>query len=262
MKSGYSYAVLGLFTIFFCAPMQAATLVIEGKFQNKNILVHNGFAKSGVGYCVKEVKVNGFTTSDETNSTAFEIDLKGLNLKMGEKVVIEILHDKDCKPKVLNPEDLFPKPTFELLAINLSVDGVLTWNTTNENGALPFVIEQFKWNKWVPVGEVDGLGTPVNNRYSFKVSMHSGENKFRIKQKGYNATVKVSKEAVAIANTKTPVYLVKKDKVEFDTETSFEVYDIYGINLIKGYGNSLNIQNLKSGEYYLCYDNSTVNFKK
>ncbi len=240
----------------------SATLVIEGKYQNKNILVHNSIAKSGVGYCAKEIKVNGIITSDETNSSAFEIDLTALKLKIGEKVVIEIVHEKDCRPKILNPEDLFPKPTFEILAMNLGIDGVLTWSTKNESGALPFVIEQFKWNKWVPVGEVNGNGTSSVNRYTFKVGFHSGENKFRIRQKGYNSQVKYSKDLVLQAKIKAPSIELKKESVEFDTETAFEVYDVYGINLIKGYNKSVNTKSLKSGEYYLCYDNTTISFKK
>jgi hypothetical protein len=262
MSSGYRYQFLSIFLLFAGLKLFSATLVIEGKYQNKNILVHNSMVKSGVGYCAKEIKVNGQITSDETNSAAFEIDLTSLNLKFGEKVVIEIIHDKDCRPKILNPEDLFPKPTYELMAMNLSIDGVLNWTTKNESGSLPYVVEQFKWNKWVSVGEVIGAGTPGKNTYSFKVAMHSGENKFRIRQKGYNAAVKVSKDAVVVATIKAPVYVLNKESVEFDRETAFEVYDIYGINLMKGYSKTVNINSLKAGDYYLSYDNTTVTFIK
>ncbi len=262
MWSGFRYRFFSLLFVFAGFGLFSATLVLEGKYQNKNILVHNSLVKSGVGYCAKEIKVNGQITSDETNSAAFEIDLSAMNLKLGEKVVIEIIHDKDCRPKILNPEDLFPKPTYELLVMNLSIDGVLTWTTKNESGSLPFVIEQFKWNKWVPVGEVIGAGTPGKNTYSFKVAMHSGENKFRLRQKGYNASVKVSKDAVVVANIKAPDYVLKKEVVEFNSETAYEVYDIYGVNLMKGFSNTVNINDLKSGEYYLSYDNTTVTFKK
>lgn len=252
-----------LFFLFFTAfPLFSATLLIEGKFQNKNILVHNSLSKSGVGFCAKEIKVNGKITSDEINSSAFEIDLKALNLKFGEKVVIEIVHDPECRPKVLNPEDLFPKPTFEMLAFGMQANGILKWSTKNENGSLPFLIEQFRWNKWVPVGKVEGVGTPQTHEYSFQVTLHSGENKFRIRQKGYNSTVKVSSELSFIADVKTPTYVLNKEKVAFDSETAFEVYDEYGINLVKGFGKTIDIQGLKPGEYYLCYDNTTVSINK
>lgn len=43
--------------------------------------------------------------------------------------------------------------------ISCTPDGTLTWTTTGESGKLTFTIEQYRWNKWVAIGEVDGLGT-------------------------------------------------------------------------------------------------------
>jgi hypothetical protein len=260
MKTGFHPFLL--LVLFISLQTQAETLVIEGKYQNKNILVHNGSAGYGVGFCTKEIKVNGNITTDETNSAAFEIDLAALHLRYGEKVVIEIVHDKNCTPKILNLEDLYPKPTFETLAIQLNKDGLLTWTTKNESGSLPFVIEQFKWNKWIPVGEVDGLGTAENHQYRFKVVLHSGENTFRLRQKGFNASVKVSESVHVISGFSLPVYTVSNEQITFDRATAFEVYDIYGMNLIKGFGESFSIAGLKVGHYYLSYDNKTVEFRK
>src|SRR5690349_13912476 len=110
----------------------AATLVIEGKYQNKNVYVHNGFGAGGVGFCTREIKVNGRLTTDEINSSSFEIDLKAMALKFGDNVIIEIIHNDGCLPKILNMEDLKPKPTFEVLTMNLSNTGLLKWTTKNE----------------------------------------------------------------------------------------------------------------------------------
>src|SRR4051812_27605858 len=95
--------------------LQAATLIIEGKYQNKNIYVRNSYLQGGVGFCAKEIKVNGRITTDETNSSAFEIDLRSLQLDYGQDVTIEIYHSEECMPRVLNIEDLKPKPSFEVL---------------------------------------------------------------------------------------------------------------------------------------------------
>ena len=51
--------------------MNSATLVIEGKYQNKNVFVQNAYGVNGVGFCAQEIKVNGKITTDETNSSAF-----------------------------------------------------------------------------------------------------------------------------------------------------------------------------------------------
>ena len=147
---------------------------VIGKFRNignrrkniriKNVYVLNSFGSSGVGFCAREIKVNGVITTDETNSSSFEIDLAALKLKYGQSVTIEIDHSEGCTPKVLNMEDLKPKPTFEIMTMNISPSGLLKWSANNETGSLPYIIEQFKWNKWVPIGEIQGVGTPEKQR--------------------------------------------------------------------------------------------------
>lgn len=256
--------VLFFFALFITGLCNAATLVIEGKYQNKNLYVQNGFVSSGVGFCAKEIKVNGKITTDETNSSAFEIDLAALQLKYGEKVVIEIVHTSGCTPKVLNVDDLRPRPTFEMLAMSVSSSGLLTWKTENESGSLPYIIEQFKWNKWVPVGEVNGIGTDETHEYSFQVSMHSGENKYRVKQKGQNLIPRVSKEVAVVSYAPKPSFAIPKDRssIDFSAETSYEIYDVYGVVVKKGFGKQIITSNLKRGDYYVCYDNTMWEFKK
>jgi hypothetical protein len=257
-----SFLLGGYLLVSFLA--NSATLVIEGKYQNKNVYVHNGFGVGGVGFCAREIKVNGNITTDEINSSAFEIDLKALHLKYGENVIIEIVHNDGCVPKVLNMEDLKPKPTFEVMMMGISPTGLLKWTSKNEMGALPYLIEQFKWNKWVPVGLVDGYGTPEPHDYSFQVAMHSGENKYRIKQKGFNALTKLSKDVTVVSSVNKPSFAIPKNmaSIDFTAETAFEIYDAYGVVVEKGFGKQVKIENLNKGEYYLCYDNTLTEFKK
>lgn len=240
-----------------------ATLLVEGKFQNKNIYVQNFYGGSGVGFCAVEVRVNGNITTDECNSSAFEIDLVAMKLKYGDKVTIEIIHKDFCKPLVLNAEDLKPRPSFEIMTMNISSTGLLKWTSKNESGPLPYIIEQFKWNKWVPVGEVNGAGTPDMHDYQFQVSTHSGENKFRVKQVGLGALPKYSNPVTVTSMSEKPNYAVNKDytSLQFSTETAYELYDDYGI-IKKGYGKEIKMDNLKKGKYYLCYDNQITEFVK
>lgn len=244
--------------------MNSATLVIQGKYQNKNVYVLNSIGSSGVGFCAREIRVNGNITTDETNSSSFEIDLAALKLKYGESVTIEIFHGEGCTPKVLNMEDLKPKPTFEIMTMNVSPSGLLKWSANNETGSLPYVIEQFKWNKWVPVGEIQGIGTPENNVYSFQLSMHSGENKYRVKQKGLNSVSRYSQEVVVKSLVDKPSYAIRKNNagIDFSQETGYELFDAYGSVVKRGFGKQVDIANLERGKYYLCYDNTMTEFKK
>lgn len=238
-------------------------LVIEGVYQQKNLFVQNYYTKN-IGFCALEVKVNGNITTDELNSSAFEIDLSSLNLKYGDKLFIEIYHKSDCVPKILNVEDVRPKSTFVILAAHGTSDGLITWITEDENGALPYIIEQFKWNKWISVGEVIGKGTPDRHTYTFKAFLTSGENKFRIKQVGFNNIVRYSNEII-IQSTKSRVSFSKNKnstEIQFSEETAYEIYDIYGNIIKRGFGKSVDISNIDKGTYYLCYDKEVAEFKK
>ena len=243
--------------------VRSGVLVVEGKFQNKNIYVQNAYGGSGVGFCAVEVKVNGHITTDEVNSTSFEIYLVALQLKYGDKVTIEIIHKDFCKPFVLNAEDLKPRPTYEIQTMNVSSTGILRWTASKERGPLPYVIEQYKWNKWVPIGTVDGLGTPDNHDYAFKVALHSGENKFRVKQIGLGSLPKISAAVTISSSVEKPNYALTKDynSLQFTAETFYELYDDYGI-VKKGYGKEIKLDNMKKGVYYLCYDNQITEFEK
>lgn len=258
----------------FVAPAMAGTIILEGNYQGKNIYVQNPFSGTGVGFCTYEVRVNGDVSTDEINSSAFEIDLANFQFNIGDKLTILIKHKDDCKPKVLNPEVLKPKSTFE--AKNLKVDAkskVFTWTSTGETGKLPYIVEQFRWNKWIKVGEVEGVGTKGENTYSFQVTPHSGENKFRVKQVDYTGRPRYS-SSVRFREMETPPldFVPKKvrDELKFvagaeggnEAETMYEIYDSYGNIVKKGFGATVDCKNLKGGVYYLNYDNSTDKFIK
>ena len=239
-------------------------IVLEGKFQNKNIYVQNSTTSSGVGYCAYEIRVNGAVTTDEMNSTAFEIDLTAIGIKFGENVIIEIKHKDGCAPKILNPEALKPRPTFNTKNIMVDQSGFLKWTTKDEEGPLPFVVEQFRWNKWIPVGEVSGKGNSVENSYQFQVTLHSGENKFRVKQVGVTSQPRYSNATTITSGSPRVEYSVSKGNnlISFTSETLYEVYDYYGSIVKKGFGKQVDMTNLSKGGYYLCYDNVVTDFKK
>jgi len=255
------------FTLLFAllvTTASAGVIVIDGHYQGKNLYVQNPFAGSGVGFCTFEVTINGDVTTDEINSSAFEIDFGNAKLKIGDAVTVKIKHKDDCKPRVLNPEVLKPKSTFQTSKINLSADGKLDWTTKGESGKLTYVVEQYRWNKWVKVGEVEGKGTPSDNSYSFKVTLHSGENKVRVKQVDYSGKPRYSPAASTNSSVSEVTFEPEKVKesISFSGETLYEVYDVYGNIVKRGFGSNLDATTLEKGDYYLSYDNKTETFKK
>ena len=243
----------------------ASTVILEGNYQGKNLFVQNPFAGSGVGFCTFEVTINDDVTTDEINSSAFEIDFSAFQLEVGAKVVVKIKHGDDCKPKVLNPEVLKPKSTFDVVSMKIDDQGVLGWNTNNETGRLAYTIEQFRWNKWVKVGEEEGKGQKASNSYTFKITPHSGENKFRVKQVDYSRRPRYSSSVKYRDATIAPVTFAPqkvKDFINFSAETMYEIYDAYGNIVKKGFGDKLDATNLKRGTYYINYDKEMGKFLK
>ncbi len=251
-----------LFSFIFAAATvltgHAGVIVLEGNYQGKNIFIQNPFSEAGVGFCVFEVTVNDQIATDEINSSAFEVDMKNFGLSVGDKVVVQVKHRDGCTPTILNPEVLRPKSTFDIVNQSISSDGTYTWTTTNETGELPYIIEQKRWNKWVKVGEVKGEGTPGEHTYTFNVQPHSGENIFRVKQVDSSKKARFSESVKLNSSAPTVSWSPQKPKEEivFSGPTLYEVYDQYGNIVKRGYGDRVEVANLKKDLYYLNYDNS------
>lgn len=267
MKMKRTYILLTLLLLFFSDAAFSA-LSIEGTYQGKNLYVQNPIDDEGFGYCATKVTVNGDIMPGGTGSGAFEIDFGIFNIALGEPVFIVIEHHDGCKPKILNPEVLLPRSTFNVSSINVSEDK-LKWETTNENGKLPYIVEQYRWNKWVAVGEVDGIGTSGNNKYEFKVTPHSGENVFRVVQIDHSGEKRVSNQVKFSSKIATVVKspAIVKDDIQFTSngtpvETRYEIYDAYGNIVKKGVGSSVNCSNLLKGVYYINFDNINEKFVK
>ncbi len=250
--------LLTLAALLVSLPLWAGTLVLEGNYQGKNLFIQNPFSEAGVGFCVYEVTVNDQIATDEINSSAFEVDMANFGLKIGDKVTVKIKHKDGCTPLVLNPEVLRPKSTFDIVKQEVTTGGVFKWTTSNETGELPFIVEQKRWNKWVRVGEVPGMGTAGEHSYEFKITPHSGENTFRVKQVDLTKKARFSQN---VNYTDPLVPLITwgptkvKDVITFSGNTLYEVYDQWGNIVKRGYANSLDVTTLKKDMYYLNYDN-------
>jgi len=260
--------VLLVTIVLFVMRGNAQELKLDGIYQGKNLMVMNPSTGQG-SFCVTEVKVNGTTSSDQIHSNAFEINLKVFDFKIGEKIQIVLIHKSGCTPKIINPEVLDSKSTFVLTTMKVDIKtNNLNFTTTGESGVLPIIVEQFRWNKWIKVGEVKGKGTATVNSYQIPVSMCSGDNQFRIRQTDFTKTARISKafkfRSMAISVTYTPLKKITNE-INFSDVTMYEIYDAYGKLLLKGIGNKVDISSLKKSDklkYVLLFDNQEAQFSK
>ncbi len=256
-----------LLAILFSIPFGswAKEIEIKGIYQGENLYVMNPFSSTGVGFCIYEVTVNGQVTTDEISSSAFEIDFTFFNLKKGDPVTVVIKHKDGCTPKLLNAEVLKPKSTFVVTAISIDrKTNKLSWKTVGENGRLPFIVEQYRWKKWVKVSSVEGKGTNKEHAYSIEVHPHSGTNRFRVKQVDYTKKPRYSKEVTLRTMIKPVSFSPKKVKgeIKFSAETDYEIYNYYGTLVMKGRGTDVNVSKLAKGDYFINFDAKTATFEK
>lgn len=247
-----------------------ASLSIEGFYQGKNLYVQSSVCGDGFGYCATKITVNGNIVPGQTNKGAFEINFSNFNLQMGQPLFIVIEHNEDCKPKIINPEVLLPSSTFVVQSIKCDAQGKLTWTTTKESGKLTYQIEQYKWNKWIVVGEVSGEGKSTTTEYSFSVFPHSGENKIRVSQVDNTGKKRFSKEVDFICtNVKTPIIETDDEykSIKFmsngvKVQTKYEIFDAFGNVLKKGLNDHVDFSDLEKGIYYINYDNKNEKIVK
>jgi hypothetical protein len=267
LKSIFHILLLVLIpTIFFAGRIddKEGIIILEGKYQQRNIFIAQALGAEGFGFCAYEIRVNGKIIIDEINSSAFEIDLSSYNFELGEDIIIEIKHKSGCAPKVLNPGGLKPKPTFETVDIRINEDQILEWITENETGSLPFIVQQYKWNKWIDIGQVQGTGKVAVSNYAFHVDFTSNMNKFRVIQVDQDGKLKKS-TTVEIESTKpklTYTYTKSKQEILFSNETGFEVHNKYGDLVLKGYSSSVDVSSLVKDEYWISFDSTTESFSK
>ncbi len=249
---------------FFSAGfLRAQKIEFTASYQGANIVVQNPFAASGVGFCVQKVVINGKEVSFD-NSGTFEIQLNAMNFKMGDSVHVLIQHSAGCTPRIIGKTVCYPKSYFNTISITTDGEGNLKWKVKDETIRQPFVIEQFRWKKWVKIGEVMGQGGTRENEYAFKVAPHSGENTVRVKQDdcaGMPRTTASVKFTSAVNSVSVASALVKKD-IQLSGATQYELFDPFGMIIKKGFGRSIDCSSLKKGVYYLNYDNSSVEITK
>lgn len=236
------------------ATLSAQVVVLNGVYQANDVYVQNPFSEDGVGFCVFEVLVNGEVTSDEINSSAFAVDLSLYEFEIGDPVEITLRTKESCDLKIINPDAISPRSSFEVESIALSPDGNLTWTARNESGPLPYYIEQFKWNKWVKSGEVMGKGKATGNSYSFNLNLHHGENVVRVRQKDGEGD-RVSDAAKVESNAAEISILQEKvsSKIEFSAKTQYEVFSEYGELVATGTGTEVDVSDFPKGTYYVNF---------
>ncbi len=239
-------------------------LVLNGTYQGMNVYVQNPFASNGVGFSTQKVTVNGEPITDNIISSTFEIDLKKWNFKYGDSVSIKIYHNENYTPRIIDNLALTYPATLTYENVKLDSTGLLKWCAVNEISSKNFYIEQYKWNRWIVIGQIQGTGGNELNCYEFQVDLHSGENKVRLVQEthrynnnqGISPIVKILSAQNNIKKIIMSDYFNPHDNgIAFSQKTNYIVYNKYYEPVLKGFESYIDLYDFDYGYYIICFDN-------
>lgn len=264
LKSFLSRTFLIITAVLLSSNIQAEEIVLKGAYQGKNLYVLNPSYGSDK-YCATQVIINGKTLTDEINSSSFEIDFSSMGINIGDEIVVKIMYEEGCVPQVINPEVIKPSSTFKIISMRVDAKNeLLLWTTSDETSKLPYIIEQFKWNRWVKVGEAQGVGAPGEHQYSVGIMLNSGRNKFRVKQVDYSGVPRYS-NPLPYNSRQLPLSINEnkiKNSIKFSSATNYEIYDEKGNLLLSGFNDVVDIESLKKGKYFTNFDNTSQQLEK
>jgi hypothetical protein len=256
-------SVFFFFTASFCFSQEPTAtdckITFNGTYSGKNLYFQNPFIDKKKGLCVTSITLND-SAWKFVNASVIEVDLKSTALRNGDSIAITIFHQCDCKPKILNPSHHYPRKLN--LSYRIEGDSLLTFRLQNKEQHSQYVLQQFRWNKWVAMDSVkEKKNTDTSSyRLNLKRYLHSGENRFRI------ATADIGASPIIIINSSDSAFKMptefEGDKIYFLKETCYEIWDELGRMLQRGCGKEADISALYKGKFYLNYGNTSASFLK
>ncbi|MDQ3110949.1 MAG: hypothetical protein M3R17_13735 [Bacteroidota bacterium] len=239
------------------------TLVLVGNYTGNNLCARQSFDTSASDFCIKKILVNDGDIFFEKNPR-FTIKLTSLDLHIDDTLKIEIIHDENCSPE-FNMEAICAKCKCDIFSIHIENDSILKWRSAEDYDKFIYIVQQFKWNKWISWDTISSAykNDTVDYRTRIGKYLHSGENQFRVIAISKGETISSSK-VVKMSEKKGPVLILNQctTDIKFNHETYWEIYDMYGAKIKQGYGKTVPTQDLDKGGYFLNYDNATTEFFK
>ena len=258
----FIYILLGLLSNTLYA--QLDTIKISGLYYNTNLYIYN--PSVGSNYSIRKLMVNNKPITDSLATNGIEVDLSIYNMEEETPINISVIYQSEFPPVVVNPEALMPPVRFRITKPRYSArQGDLIWTLRGIPGDNPIIVEQYKWNSWRHVAEIDPVDTVANNIYQLHINPHSGKNLYRVKSTSINGDEVKSRNC--ILNDRNVQKIVVQstkitDEIVLSAKTDYEVYNSNDKLLLKGRDRYIDVSTLEKGWYKLFFDNQIYDFKK
>lgn len=254
-KNTLIFAVL----ILFVEINYAQQVYFDGVYSGKKVIVNNPLSLDYFGTCVNRIRVNGELFPINISENYLEIDLNRVGVQKGDLFTILIEHETGCEPFIYNKNDFLAKNI--VIFKNLKIqDNQLSWETKNNVLLSPIILEMKYKGKWVEIAMITSKGLG-NQAYTYQLPfVLSGENNFRISKPNaknsysYFPSIQLPNQHFSIASpsvTKTVHFIQDKRKAT----TYYQLLDKHKVIVKQGFGEQIDISNVKEGIYTLYYDN-------
>ncbi len=238
----------------------AGELLLSGVYRGSNLYVQNPHDGEG-NYCITAIYINNQKLDQVPQATAFDLDLS--SLEVNAPVIIKIFHNDNCRPKILNPNAIRTKDDFQFSSVQVQ-NGTIVWKAKGEKKFGKYFIMKNQHNTWEMIKAVDSEGTPNDNEYTEKVLHHSGKNRYKVKYLDVTGRIFYSDEVEFESQKEQVDFFPKRvsKTLSFTSEVEYEILDAYGVSVKKGIGTIVDCSDLKTGAYYVVFDNKTEKFFK
>lgn len=156
------------------------------------------------------------------------------------------------------------EPEFEFIDVRVDTDGVIAWQTCHEDADLIYYVEQWVYNEWTVIKEIEPLGEEDTSLYAISVleEMHSGDNTFRIKREPVNYISIISDEVTVESDLPKVYHFKKGNEITLSKRVKFFITNENGLLITEGFGSVIDLSDYDKGSYFICFDNQVAEIKK
>lgn len=250
-----------LFVLCLSFSLEAKDTYIRGFYHGQNVFIRNVFNEEQKQFCIQAIYVNGILFIEKPEISAVELDLS--NLSLNERVVLRIVHQTSCTPKLINPEVIQDDLTFAWVKFYVN-ENELLWVTSFEDKEGYYVVEKEIGNLWEPIDTVKTKGNIFINQHSLAVDHIPGNNLYRLTYYHPENEPSVSNSFKYFSDKRQISHAIDTDNwtIEFTEEVSYQLLNANGRIIKRGKGVSCDIRRLPKGSYFLRYENEEISFEK
>ena len=231
-----------------------------GVYRSIPLFIQNPYLSRKKKYCISQITVNKKRVSINYDVSALILDFEGID--RFTPIYIHIEHvDSTCVPILLNPEAIRYHSVFSFEKISIT-DSSLVWNTKGESENGTYEIEAFNLGYWESLNVKESNGVYGGSDYVYYPVYDEGSNKYRIKYSS-NSSILYSEEIEYVFYPGPITFRREANELILSRSCTYVVSDKENFEVLTGLGKAIDISELKSGEYYITFnDEQSEIFKK